>query len=98
MPKTLFRRFAAYNATAIFVLLPCWLPAAEPQFRLPDLARPTRYKLDLTILLSEPTFKGTATISVELKERTSEVWLSAKDLAIDDLKISADEASKAARW
>jgi cytosol alanyl aminopeptidase len=98
MPKTLFRRSAAYNATAIFVLLPCWLPAAEPQFRLPDLARPTCYKLDLTILPSEPTFKGTATISVEFKERAREVWLNAKDLAIDDVKIAAGGASKSARW
>ncbi len=98
MPKTLFRGFAAHGATAILLLLPCWLPAAEPQFRLPDLARPTRYKLDLTIVPSEPTFRGTATIGVELKGRTSELWLNAKDLTIDSVNVAADGASTAARW
>jgi hypothetical protein len=52
------------------------LSAAEhpvPEFRLPEIARPTRYQLDLTIVPSEPTFQGSEAISIDLKERTSVV-------------------------
>lgn len=84
---------------AIILLTTCRLPAAEPpQFRLPNIARPTRYRLDLTIVPSEPVFKGTATISIDLKERADDVWLNAKDLDIEDVKVTPDGTSKATRW
>jgi cytosol alanyl aminopeptidase len=92
-------RFITRLAPAILLLSARWLPAAElPEFRLPDIARPTRYQMDLTIVPSEPAFKGTAKISIELKQRTDVVWLNAKDLAIDDVKVEVDGTSKAGRW
>ena len=91
-------RFAVCLAA---ILLPsaCALRAAgPPQFRLPNIGRPARYRLDLTIIPSEPSFKGMATISVDLKERTGTVWLNARDLAIDGVKVATGGTFEAARW
>lgn len=92
-----FARFAIHSF-ALILLAACSGAAAEspsqpiakdrePEFRLPDTVRPTRYRLDLHILPDQPTFHGTAIISVELKERTNTVWLNAKDLTISGLKV-----------
>src|SRR3984885_10388317 len=72
--------------------------AQEPGFRLPDAARPTRYRLDLTILPDQPTFQGTATIGVDLRERTGVIWLNAKDLTVSAITVTSGGASAAARW
>jgi alanyl aminopeptidase len=53
-----------------------------PTFRLPDTARPTGYKLDLTIVASEPAFHGVATIAIELKQKTQTIWLNQKRLTV----------------
>src|ERR1700723_4535900 len=72
--------------------------AQEPGFRLPDIARTTRYQLDLTILPDQPTFQGTAIIGVDLKERTGVIWLNAKDLTVSAIKVTADVTRPSARW
>ncbi len=69
-----------------------------PEFRLPEIARPTRYQLDLTIVPSEPKFEGSAAISIDLKQRTDVVWLNAKDLTIHEVNVQASGATKPARW
>jgi alanyl aminopeptidase len=79
-----------------FVLSAAQRPA--PEFRLPDIGRPTRYQLDLTIVPSEPTFQGSEAISINLKERTGVVWLNAKDLTIQEVNVQAGGASQPARW
>jgi cytosol alanyl aminopeptidase len=97
MPKSTRLRLAVLAAAILLNL--SWLPAAEaPQFRLPAIARPTRYQLDLTIVPSEPSFKGTATINIDLQERTSALWLNAKDLTIEDVEVAGAGASERARW
>jgi len=93
-------KFAAGLASMILVSY-CLLSAAgtpAPQFRLPDIARPTRYQLDLRIVPSEPAFQGSEAISIDLKERTGVVWLNAKDLTIQEVNVEAAGMSKPARW
>jgi alanyl aminopeptidase len=75
----------------LILLVGCVAGAAfaqqTPEFRLPDAARPTRYRIDLTILPDQPTFRGRAIISVDLKERTDTIWLNAKDLTISGMRV-----------
>ena len=54
-----------------------------PQFLLPDAAQPRRYALDLTIIPSQPTFRGMTTIDLQLTQQTSFLWLNGKDLRVD---------------
>jgi alanyl aminopeptidase len=85
----------------VFLVSTCGLTAAQqpvPEFRLPEGSRPTHYQLDLTIVPSEPTFQGNEVISVELKERSEVVWLNAKDLTIQQVKVNTGGVSKAVRW
>ena len=69
-----------------------------PEFRLPDVARPTRYQLDLAIVPSEPAFKGDQVIRVELKKRLEVLWLNAKDLTIQQVQINTGGASQPVQW
>jgi alanyl aminopeptidase len=69
-----------------------------PDFRLPEVARPTRYRIDLTILPDQPTFRGTAIINVELKTKTETIWMNAKDLTISEIKVTAGGATSSAHW
>src|SRR5258708_7499700 len=78
---------------ACFVLL---LNAA-PQFQLPDTAQPLRYALDLTIIPSEPAFRGVATIDVNLKRGTAFLWLNGKGLRVDKAVLRIGGASLNAR-
>src|SRR3984957_14595846 len=93
------RFFALMLVVALFVAAGQPLGAGPPPaFGLPDAARPTRYRLDLTILPDQPTFQGTATIGVDLKERTGVIWLNAKDLTVLAITLTSGGASSAARW
>jgi cytosol alanyl aminopeptidase len=99
MLKLRVSRLVACLATAILLSAAwSWAAAQPPQFRLPGVARPTRYQLELTIVPSEPTFKGTATVSIDLTQRTDVVWLNAKDLTIEQVKVNVDGGPKSARW
>jgi cytosol alanyl aminopeptidase len=72
---------------------------APPAFRLPDVARPTGYKLDLTIVASEPAFHGVTTIAVELKRRTQTLWLNQKRLTVKRVGVrTGGGAFKPAQW
>jgi alanyl aminopeptidase len=70
---------------------------AAPQFRLPNTARPTHYALDLTIQPDQPTFRGTATIDVELAARTAVVWLNARDLTVSHVDVKSGAHTSGAR-
>src|SRR3984885_9901448 len=72
---------------------------AMPAFRLPAIARPTHYSLDMTIVPSEPVFHGVATISLELKEGTKVVWLNQKGLTVRQVRVRPEGgAYRAAQW
>lgn len=65
-----------------------------PQFRLPQTALPTRYHLDLTIVPSEPTFHGTVRIDMNLKARTSVLWLNGTDLKVESVRFESAGSSE----
>jgi cytosol alanyl aminopeptidase len=70
-----------------------------PSFRLPDVARPTHYALDMTIVPSEPAFHGVATIAVQLKRETRTIWLNQKGLTVRSVRAGAEGGSSlAAQW
>ena len=74
-----------------WMLAPLLLMAAEPpapKFFLPDSVRPTDYKLDLRIVPKEPVLTGTVTIDVEFRERTSFLWLNARDLTVRAARLA----------
>ena len=64
-----------------------------PSFRLPEMARPTRYSLDMTIIPSEPAFHGVATISVQLKQQTKILWLNQKGLTVKQVRVRDEGGS-----
>ncbi|HEX8825672.1 MAG TPA: M1 family metallopeptidase [Archangium sp.] len=59
-----------------------WPEPEPPELRLPDSVRPVRYALDLKLLPAEPTYSGTVTIDVEVREPVRQVWLHAQDLQV----------------
>jgi alanyl aminopeptidase len=72
---------------------------ATPAFRLPAIARPTHYSLDITIVPSQPVFHGVATISLQLKQETKVVWLNQKDLTIRQVRVRPEGgAYRVAQW
>jgi len=64
-----------------------WPEPQPPALRLPDTVRPVRYALDLTLLPAEPTYSGTVTIDLDVRESTRQVWLHAQDLAITQARV-----------
>ena len=50
--------------------------AAAPTLRLPKLAAPQRYALDLTLVPAEETFTGRIDIDLNILEPTSVLWLN----------------------
>lgn len=82
-------------------LFVCALATAQqttPGFRLPNIARPTRYRLDLTIVPSEPVFHGSTIIDINLEAPSDVVWLNAKELTIQKVNVTAGKNSNPARW
>ncbi|PTL84759.1 M1 family metallopeptidase [Vitiosangium sp. GDMCC 1.1324] len=73
---------AATPAPAPVAATPDWPEPQPPTLRLPDSVRPARYALDLTLLPAEPTYAGTVTIDVEVREPVRQVWLHAQDLQV----------------
>ncbi|WP_093523189.1 M1 family metallopeptidase [Stigmatella erecta] len=64
-----------------------WPEPAPPVLRLPHTVRPVRYALDLTLLPAEPTYSGTVTIDVEIREPVRQVWLHAQDLQVTQARV-----------
>jgi alanyl aminopeptidase len=72
---------------------------SAPSFRLPDMARPTRYALDMTIVASEPSFHGVMTIGIQLKQQTKVIWLNQKDLTIRQVNVRTEAGTyQPAQW
>ena len=73
-------------------------PASYPQGPLPDAARPTAYRLDLTILPDRPRFSGHVEIDIEVKKATSSLFLHGRDLKMAKAEARAGTATIAARY
>jgi len=88
-------RFLACSACLLNLLSAANSPA--PEFLLPDAAQPRRYALDLTIIPSRPTFRGRATIDLQLSQQMSVLWLNGKDLRVDSAVLRIGSVSLKAR-
>jgi aminopeptidase N len=76
---------------------PRWPEPQPPALRLPDSVRPVRYALDLTLLPAEPTYSGTVTIDVDVREPVRQVWLHAQDLQVTQASVLLDGRTLEAR-
>lgn len=87
---------------AFTVLLPASaLAAADPAVplgKLPDAARPTAYRIDLTVLPDQPRFSGHVEIDVTLKAPTRSLYLHGRDLKVSKAVARAGTSSVAARY
>jgi alanyl aminopeptidase len=81
---------------APFALLAGLCPAA-PSFLLPDDAVPVKYRAELTIDPSRPTFDGSVQIDIELRRSTSLVWINGKDLTVEEASVAFGGRTMAAR-
>src|SRR5579864_5900688 len=81
---------------ALLLILAHTLTAANPpapQFLLPNVARPTHYAIDLTIVPTNNTFRGSATIQLDLKQSLSFLWLNGKDLMVESATFRAGKST-----
>ncbi len=78
---------AAPTASTPVAAAPEWPEPQPPQLRLPDSVRPVRYALDLTLLPAEPTYSGTVTIDLDVREAVRQVWLHAQDLQVTQARV-----------
>jgi alanyl aminopeptidase len=84
---------------ALLIILAHILTAATPpapQFLLPGVAQPRRYTIDLTVVPTRSTFRGIATIELDLKESLSLLWLNGKDLTVESAVLRAGSSRIAA--
>jgi len=64
--------------------------------RLPQVARPTNYKLTLTPDLEKAMFEGDETISVEVLNPTTQITLNSADITIHEASIASGGMSQTA--
>src|SRR5262245_39614479 len=86
----------ALGAALLMALAAGGVPGAEPEppsLRLPRMARPTGYAVDLTIDPTSPTFRGTVDVAAHLDEKTSYLWMYAKGLKIEKTSARAGGAA-----
>jgi alanyl aminopeptidase len=65
--------------------------AKVPSLRLPEGARPTRYKVALELDPSRSVFSGAVDIQLELAQPTSLLWLNATALTIREAHVVLDQ-------
>ncbi|HEY1250046.1 MAG TPA: M1 family metallopeptidase, partial [Thermoanaerobaculia bacterium] len=61
---------------------------APPALRLPEVAEPIAYSLDLTIDPGQAGFHGAVDIDVRVKQKSDVLWLNAKELEIQKASVS----------
>jgi aminopeptidase N len=72
------------------------IPAPQANGRLPDLARPTRYALDLDVNPDEQGYSGRVRIDVEVARSTRALVLHARGLTITRAEITQGEGRQTA--
>ena len=66
---------------------------SPPSGRLPELARPRSYTLDLTLDPRRENFSGSVTIDIELLRASDVVWLHGKDLRVTSSRAMLNDGS-----
>lgn len=69
-----------------------------PRGKLPDLARPTAYRIDLTVLPDTPGFTGRDEIDVIVKAPTRRLYMHGKDLKVASAVARVGGREIPARW
>jgi cytosol alanyl aminopeptidase len=69
-----------------------------PTGRLGDAVAPTHYRLDLTILPGEETFRGRVEIDVDIREPSPVIWLHGNRLSVREVTLSASGSRLAADY
>lgn len=69
-----------------------------PKGKLPDIATPTSYRIDLVIDPALDRFKGKAVIDVTLNKASDRVWLHGLDLAMSEVTLEVNGAASPAVW
>src|SRR5690349_16115670 len=70
---------------------------APPKLRLPDGVAPLGYELTLTLLPEQDHFDGDIAIDVDLRTRTSYLWLNGEDLDVAEAALQVGDRRVAAR-
>lgn len=86
----------------LFILSLCILASSSfaadsyPQGKLPDLAIPQSYRIDLTVVPDEERFSGHVEIEIRLARDTKSLYLHGRDLAMKNAEaVSAGDRVKA---
>ena len=72
--------------------------ANAPKGKLPDLAAPTAYRLDFTILPEQARFTGHDEIDVTLKQPVKSLYMHGRDLVVTKAVAVADGKTVPAKW
>ncbi|MFE8604496.1 ERAP1-like C-terminal domain-containing protein [Archangium violaceum] len=88
---------AAPTASTPVAAAPEWPEPQPPRLRLPDSVRPVRYTLDLTLLPAEPTYSGTVTVDLDVREAVRQVWLHAQELQVTQARVLVNGRTLEAR-
>ena len=74
------------------------LALIAPQGRLPHLARPVSYRVELDLDPREPSFEGYVEIDIDLKAAATGLWLHGDDLDVESVTATAGGETVAASW
>ena len=76
-----------HKSFVLCILLTFSIFAGPPTLRLPEGVRPTRYRLDLTLIPEQDSFQGRIEIDLHLDRPADTVWLNSRKLTIDSAKF-----------
>ncbi|HEV2175654.1 MAG TPA: M1 family metallopeptidase [Terriglobia bacterium] len=91
---------AALLACGTVMLTPSRASAEEPappKLRLPAVAAPTRYHLELTLVPDADTFAGAVDIELTLKKATPVLWLNGQNLTVKEAILETGGQSLTAK-
>ncbi|MBU8899449.1 M1 family metallopeptidase [Corallococcus sp. M34] len=74
-----------------------WPEPHPPDLRLADSVRPLHYELDLKLIPSDPTYSGSVTVDLEVREPVRQFWLHAQDLSIGQAQVQVGERTLEAK-
>ena len=72
-------------------------PPEPPKLKLPAVAAPTGYSVELSIDPSRKDFGGSVSIDLRLKEKTSVLWLNATELEVKKASVLVGDRSIGAK-
>lgn len=100
MPQSHYMR-SLLLACCLLLSAPAWSETSQqniPLGKLPDAARPTAYRLDMTIIPDQPRFSGHNEIDVVLKQPTRSLYLHGRGLNVRRVAANASGKTVSATW